>query len=130
MPVPDGLVPSAPLSKLGLKQGRLNPVLWLTVTTLSFLPAGYFFKDTWLRYLLVGLPVFAFAFTLGIAWYWAIWKPNMLLSEDYEILDKLATMALTKDGAIPAGDPVVNPDANKSKPEAEQVPVEETNDAH
>jgi hypothetical protein len=120
-------IPGPPVSKLGLKQGRLNPVLWLTVITLSFLPAGYFFKGCWLVYPLVGLPFAAFTITLLIAWCWAIWKPEMLYSEDYELERMLATMALTKNSSAPLGEPVVNPQANK--PEAEEEAREEQNNA-
>jgi hypothetical protein len=125
--MPNGF-PSAPVSKLGLKQGRLNPVLWLTVITLSFLPAGYFFKGSWLVYPLVGLPFGAFTITLLIAWCWAIWKPEMLYSEDYQLQEKLlATLAFTKDSAVPAGEPVVNPQADKHEPEQQSPGKEEDN---
>ena len=123
-------LPGSPLSKLGLRQGRLNPVIWLTVITLSFLPAGYFFReDPWLAYFLVGLPFVAFLVTLGIAWWWAICKPDLLLSEDYNALkDMLANAALTKEGAIPAGELMAKPAA--SEPEAAKaVPSEAANPA-
>jgi hypothetical protein len=119
--LPTPLIPATPLGKLALRQGRLNPVIWLTVITLSFLPAGYFFKDHWLVYFLIGLPLVAFSVTLIIAWCWAIFKPDFLLSEDYEALMKqLANTAATKEGLIPAGVPIANPEL--SSPISHPVP--------
>jgi hypothetical protein len=81
--------------------------------TLSFLPAAYFFKDTWLAYVLVGLPVLAFGGTLGIGLYWAVRHPDRLLSEDFAILDWLKQTAQTEGGLIQAGQLTPNPTGPK-----------------
>jgi hypothetical protein len=118
--VPNSILRGAPpLSKLALKQGRLNPLIWLTVMTLAFLPAGYFFKDTWLADLLVCFPVGAYLITLAIGWYWAIRKPDLLLSEENELARILANIALTESGPILVGKPVGNPSPPGEQPAKE-----------
>jgi hypothetical protein len=113
------VIPTAPLGKLAIRHSRLSPVIWLTVVTLAFVPAGYFFKDKWLVYLLVGLPVVAFFITLLIAWWWAIFKPHLLLSEDAQLLQQALNLAITKEGITPAGEAVPPTPSKETPPNAE-----------
>ena len=103
------------LGPLAVKQGALNPLTWLSVSSLSFLPAAYFFKDNWIVYPLGLLPFFAFAFTLGIGFYWALKKPQLLQSEEFKLLEKLLENSFQTKTGLPAFDPaslqpVANPD--------------------
>jgi hypothetical protein len=108
----NGVFPRGALGPLAAKQGPLNPLIWLSVASLSFLPAAYFFKGNWMVYPLGLLPFAAFSSTLGVGFYWALKKTHLLQSEEFKILDKLLESSFqTKTGFVDQASlqPVANP---------------------
>jgi hypothetical protein len=95
-------------------KSALNPLLWLTViSTPTCFCAAYFFKDdNYLKILLVK----AGLFPIGVAClgfiYFALFKPEKLQSEDYQIRHESLQIIQQKSGSIEITGTSINQIAN------------------
>lgn len=110
----------AAAKKLQVKSA-LNPLLWLTaISAPIFISGAYFFRDhnVVLGFLILGAVLPVTFSCLGFV-YFAIYKPEKLQSEDYQIRHESLRLIQQKSGqletAVSSLDQIVNPSLANEK---------------